>query len=66
MAERLADFAVTWKAREDLGVRAKAMLRLDNEIKTLQSFANRTYSNEMNIQKTILRDLLGGKAGPSL
>lgn len=36
------------------------MLRLDNDIKSLQSFANRSYANEMNIQKTILRDLLGG------
>ncbi len=37
------------------------MLRLDNEIRTLRNFANRVYSNDMNIQKTILRDLLGGK-----
>lgn len=36
------------------------MLRLDNDIKSLQSFANRSYAGEMNIQKTILRDLLGG------
>lgn len=27
----------------------------------LQSFAARAYSNEMNIQKTVLRDLLGGE-----
>jgi len=37
------------------------MLRLDNDIKSLQGFANRAYSNEMSVQKTILRDLLGGK-----
>ena len=36
------------------------MLRLDNDIKSLQGFANRAYSNEMSVQKTILRDLLGG------
>lgn len=36
------------------------MLRLDNDIKSLQSFANRSYANEKNIQKTVLRDLLGG------
>lgn len=36
------------------------MLRLDNDIKTLQSFANRSYSNEMNMQRTVLQDLLGG------
>ena len=36
------------------------MLRLDGDIQTLQSFASRAYSNEMNVQKTVLRDLLGG------
>jgi centromere/kinetochore protein ZW10 len=36
------------------------MLRLDNDIKSLQSFANRAYTNELSIQKTVLRDLLGG------
>ena len=36
------------------------MLRLDNDIKSLHSFANRSYTNELTIQKTILRDLLGG------
>jgi hypothetical protein len=36
------------------------MLRLDNDIKSLQSFANRAYTNELAIQKTVLRDLLGG------
>jgi protein transport protein DSL1/ZW10 len=36
------------------------MLRLDNDIKSLQAFANRAYGNEMSIQKTVLRDLLGG------
>ena len=36
------------------------MLRLDGDIKSLQSFAKRAYSNAMSIQKTILRDRLGG------
>lgn len=36
------------------------MVRLDNDVKSLQSFANRAYSNEMNTQKMVLRDLLGG------
>lgn len=30
-------------------------------MKTLQSFAARAYGNEMNLQKTVLRDLLGGE-----
>ncbi|KAF4970002.1 hypothetical protein FSARC_2905 [Fusarium sarcochroum] len=60
LAEKLSEFADGWKKREDLTPRARNMLRLDNDIKSLQSFANRSYANEMNVQKTILRDLLGG------
>jgi centromere/kinetochore protein ZW10 len=59
IAEQLTKFAGSWKEREDLGQRARNMLRLDNDIKTLQNFANRSYANEMNIQKTVLQDLLG-------
>ncbi|KAF5021985.1 hypothetical protein F66182_5976 [Fusarium sp. NRRL 66182] len=60
LAERLSEFADGWKKREDLTPRARNMLRVDNDIKSLQSFANRSYANEMNVQKTILRDLVGG------
>ncbi|PNY28788.1 Is centromere binding protein at prophase [Tolypocladium capitatum] len=60
IAEKLSDFSSAWKQREDLTPRARNMLRLDNDIKTLQSFANRSYGSEMNIQKTVLQDLLGG------
>lgn len=60
LAEKLSDFSSTWKQREDLTPRARSMLRIDNEVRTLKSFANRSYTNEMNIQKTILQDLMGG------
>ncbi|KAM3458927.1 hypothetical protein MY3296_000074 [Beauveria thailandica] len=59
LAEKLGEFCTNWKEREDVTSRAKAMLRLDNDIKTLQSFANRSYAAEMNIQRTVLQDLLG-------
>ncbi|PHH77983.1 hypothetical protein CDD82_3270 [Ophiocordyceps australis] len=59
MAEKLGEFAEKWKQRSDLTARAKAMLRLDNEVKTLERFANRSYSHEMSLQKTVLQDLLG-------
>lgn len=49
-----------WKARDDLVPRAKSMIRLDNDVKALQSFATRAYSSEMATCRTILRDLLGG------
>ncbi|KAJ0117044.1 centromere kinetochore protein [Diaporthe amygdali] len=61
LAERLADFAAAWKKRDGLSTRAQNSLRLDNDVKTLQSFAARAYGNEMGIQKTVLRDLLGGE-----
>lgn len=60
LSERLADLASNWKARDDLAPRAISMLRLDNDINTLQSFASRAYASEMSTQRTILRDLLGG------
>ena len=52
--------------RDNISTRAQTMLRLDNDIKSMQSFANRAYSNEMSIQKTVLRDLLGGRFRPLL
>lgn len=60
MAEKLGEFSSAWKQRHDLTPRALNMLRLDSDIKTLQNFANRSYGNEMNVQKTVLQDLLGG------
>ena len=60
LAEELTNLSARWKQRDDIGPRAKTMLRLDNDIKSLQHFANRSYAAEMNVQKTVLRDLLGG------
>ncbi|KAL7945422.1 hypothetical protein V8C42DRAFT_323111 [Trichoderma barbatum] len=60
LSEKLSDFSSAWKQREDLTPRARSMLRIDNDVRTLKSFANRSYSNEMSLQKTILQDLLGG------
>lgn len=61
LSEKLADMASTWKAREDLTTRAQNMLRIDNDIKSLRNFATRAYTNELGVQKTVLRDLLGGQ-----
>lgn len=60
LSECLTDLASNWKVRDDLAPRAITMLRLDNDITTLQSFASRAYASEMSTQRTILRDLLGG------
>ncbi|KAK1756921.1 Centromere/kinetochore protein zw10, partial [Echria macrotheca] len=60
LAEQLAEFVAEWKRRDDITAKARNMLRLDGDIKSLQNFANRAYSNELNVQKTVLNDLLGG------
>ncbi|KAK0720343.1 hypothetical protein B0H67DRAFT_643608 [Lasiosphaeris hirsuta] len=60
LSQQLKEYAEAWRKRDDITARAQNMLRLDMDIKSLQSFANRAYSNEMNIQKRVLRDMLGG------
>ena len=60
LSERLAEFSKIWQARQDLNKKTRDMLRLDDDVKSLQSFANRAYSTELVTQKTVVRDLLGG------
>ena len=64
LSEKLKDFASEWKNREDLPPRAYGMVRLDPEVKVLESFGKRAYTNELNAQRTVINDLLTGK--PSL
>ncbi|KAK4226226.1 hypothetical protein QBC38DRAFT_480998 [Podospora fimiseda] len=61
LAEKLTEFASTWKTRDNISKRAQNMLRLDNDVKSLKAFANRAYTNEIGVHKTILRDRLGGE-----
>ncbi|KAL2760459.1 hypothetical protein ACRALDRAFT_1038588 [Sodiomyces alcalophilus JCM 7366] len=61
LAERLTELTEAWHSRNDLPRRAKTMLQIDDDIKTMRSFANRTYINEIGLQKTVIRDLLGGE-----
>ena len=37
------------------------MLRLDKDAQSMQSFAARVYFGEIHVQKTVVRDLLGGE-----
>ncbi|KAI1437496.1 hypothetical protein GGR50DRAFT_645355 [Xylaria sp. CBS 124048] len=60
LSEQVAEIVNKWKVRDDLAPRAKTMLRLDNDVKALQSFAARAYASEMTTYRTILRNLLGG------
>ncbi|CAK7267521.1 ribosome bioproteinsis protein ytm1 [Sporothrix epigloea] len=57
LAERLIELVATWRQRLPS---SSSMLRLDGEIAKLQAFASRAYGREMAVQKTVLRDLLGG------
>ncbi|PMD34525.1 centromere/kinetochore protein-like protein zw10 [Hyaloscypha variabilis F] len=60
LSEKLKDFASEWKNREDLPPRAYGMVRLDPEVKVLESFGKRAYTNELNAQRTVINDLLAG------
>ncbi|KAE9366406.1 centromere/kinetochore protein-like protein zw10 [Stipitochalara longipes BDJ] len=60
LSEKLKDFAAEWKNREDLPPRAYGMVRLDPEVKILESFGKRAYTNELNAQRTVINDLLAG------
>ena len=63
LAEQLSRFSVDWKQRKDLSASARGMVQFEGDVKTLQNFANRSYASEMNVQKTVLRDLVGGSQG---
>lgn len=66
LASELQNFVTTWKARSDLPPRAIALVRLDSEIAVLESFGKRAYANELNSQRTIINDLLGGMSSSCL
>lgn len=60
LSDQLRDFVTQWKARTDLPPRALTLVRLDNEITILESFGKRAYTSELNAQRTVIKDLLGG------
>ncbi|KAI4724739.1 hypothetical protein E4T49_07497 [Aureobasidium sp. EXF-10728] len=71
-ASRLADQIrsfVNKQAEKDatstlvMHLRPSSRLRLDNDIKALETFAKRAYSAEMESQRTIIRDMLDGAQG---
>ncbi|KAK3677653.1 ribosome biogenesis protein ytm1 [Recurvomyces mirabilis] len=58
-ASHLSSKLRDWQASEP----PESRLRLDNDVKALETFAKRAYSSEMESQRTILRDLLDGAQG---
>lgn len=60
LVDRLKSFSTEWHSRKDLTPRALNLVKVDSEIGPLESFGKRAYKNEMDTQRTILHDLLGG------
>jgi len=68
LADELRHFVVGQIAKDvssDLPItsRPSSRIRLDNDIKALDTFARRAYGSEMESQRTVLRDLLDGAQG---
>lgn len=60
LVDKLKAFSKEWHLRTDLTPRALNLVKIDSEIGPLESFGKRAYKNEMDTQRTILHDLLGG------
>lgn len=54
-------FQSEWEKRTDLSPRAFGKVKLGPEIKNLESFGKRAYTNELTSQRTVITDLLGGE-----
>ncbi|KAH7306101.1 centromere/kinetochore protein-like protein zw10 [Rhexocercosporidium sp. MPI-PUGE-AT-0058] len=60
LSERFQQFLSEWQNRADISPRAYNLVKLEPETKVLISFGKRAYTNELNAQRTIINDLLGG------
>ena len=56
----MASFSADWGPGNVLA--KDVAVRLQEEIRRMRSFANRSYSNELAMQKTVLSDFLGGRS----
>ncbi|KAH8804607.1 centromere/kinetochore protein-like protein zw10 [Xylogone sp. PMI_703] len=57
LANELKEYNATWTERTNLSA---SLVKLEADIKALDSFSKRAYTNELNDQRTVLKDLLGG------
>ncbi|EKD13112.1 centromere kinetochore protein [Drepanopeziza brunnea f. sp. 'multigermtubi' MB_m1] len=60
LSESFQQFIAAWQNRPDIPRRTLAMVKIESEISVLVSFGKRAYTNELNAQRTIINDLLGG------
>lgn len=58
--DQLREYILYWESRNDLPSRAYGMMKLEPEIKALQGFGKRAYTNEMISQRTVINDFMGG------
>lgn len=61
LCDKLGEFQSEWEKRTDLSPRAFGKVKLGPEIKNLESFGKRAYTNELTSQRTVITDLLGGE-----
>jgi len=66
MADQLSTLATSFSLRVDVPPQARRLVRLEHDVSALQAFANRSYAAELALQRTVVRDLLGGGGGASL
>ncbi|PBP25192.1 centromere kinetochore protein [Diplocarpon rosae] len=60
LSERFHQFLSEWHSRDDISRRACGMVKIEPETKILVSFGKRAYTKELNTQRTVINDLLGG------
>lgn len=56
----LQTFITDWESRGDIPPNTYNMTKLESDIEVLESFGKRAYTDELNSQRTVINDLLGG------
>jgi len=68
LSDRLKEYIQAWQSRDragDLAPGTFTRVKLEPEIKALQSFGKRAYAAEMTRQRQIIDDHLGGACHPT-
>lgn len=61
LCDKLTEFQSEWDQKFNLtSHRTYGKVKLEPEIKNLESFGKRAYSSELTAQRTVITDLLGG------
>lgn len=49
-----------WMQRSDVPLRYRDAVKFEDDAALIESFGRQAYSNELNVQKSAVHDLLGG------